>query len=176
MPEWYRVNVIFFLLFATSLFSQDYHGYGGSNYGGLNSILANPASSADNCLKAEINFIGLDMSFNNSWLAIKQEALASRQAHTWRNSLANEPDNIYKNFVYGSGKDPYSAVLEQRILLPSVFYQINRNNAVALTWNIRQIGNVDGISKQFAHLFENNLYLVLHRTIMSQTLTWVPFK
>lgn len=156
---------LLFLFFAES-FSQDYFSYGNSNFGGLNQVFANPASIADNRLKLDVIVSGIDLNFNNSWLGIKREALKNSGTLTkpvlpvtWKNSTPNVPDNVYKNFNVIEQTKKRAAIVEARVLLPSVLYQLDQKNALAFTWSVRQVSNLDGISQPFAYLFEKELDL-----------------
>lgn len=158
----------FFVLLFLHLycFPQDYFSYGGGNFSGLNQVFSNPAAIADNRLKIDIILLGNDFVFNNSWVKVKRTALKNSGSLTepifpdsWKNLTPSVPDNVYKNFVVINGSKSREVYLENRIILPSFMVQINSNNAIAFTWSIRQMLNADGISKEFANLFEKELDL-----------------
>ncbi len=160
---------LFFALLLLSYFSgssQDYFSYGGGNYCGLNQVYSNPAAITDNRLKLDIILVGADFIINNSWVRIKREALKNSGSFTepifpdtWKNLTPSVPGNIYKNFVPIEGSKGRILLVENRMILPSFMVQINPKNAVALTWSIRQMTNVDGISRELASLFERELDL-----------------
>lgn len=139
--------------------SQDYFSYGGGNFSGLNQVIANPAAAADNRLKLDVILLGLDAGFNNSWFAVRREALRYNGGFpaTWKNTTPNVPDNFYKNFVFLNSKKDRAGVMEARLLLPSVLYQLDEKNSVAFTWSVRQFFNFDGIGGQLAGLFAKEL-------------------
>ncbi|WP_317897113.1 DUF5723 family protein [Aurantibacillus circumpalustris] len=155
--------LIGFLIFLNSkVFAQDYFSYGGGNFSGLNQVISNPAAAADNRLKLDILLTGLDFNFNNSWFQIKRESLKRTDGKfpdTWKNNTPNVPDNVYKNFNIFSNSKDRAVILENRVLLPSVMYQINSKNAIAFTWSVRQISNFDGMPQEMANLFEKELDL-----------------
>ena len=159
-----------FLLFCSKEFlSQDYFSYGGGNFSGLNQVISNPAAATDNRLKLDILPFGFDFNFNNSWFAVKREALdytgkitkpSSLQFPlTWKNSTPNVPDNVFKNFNILRSQGNKSVILENRVLLPSALYQIDTKNAIAFTWSVRQIANIDGLSPDLTYLFEKEMDL-----------------
>jgi hypothetical protein len=158
-----------FVFISFKQFAQDYFSYGGGNYSGLNQVIANPAAVADNRLKLDVILGGADLTFNNSWFGFKREALHvtgkikdpanMKFPDTWQNLTPGVPDNVYKNFVFLKPIPEHAVLFESRALLPSAMYQIDNKNAVAFTWSMRQISNIDGISRQFAHLFEHELDL-----------------
>ncbi len=153
------------IIISIKIHSQDYFSFGGGNFCGLNQVIANPAAAADNRLKFDF-MMGADLNFNNSWFAIKRAALTSTRTAgqvkfptTWNNLTPNVPDNVYKNFIPVSTKKDRAAILENRIIMPSLLLRLDQKQSIALTWNIRQITNIDGISSQLANLFEKELDL-----------------
>ncbi len=149
--------------------SQDYFSYGGGNFSGLNQVISNPANAADNRLKLDVIVGGFDLNFNNSWFAVKREALqhsgsilkpASMQfPESWKNVTPNVEDNIFKNFVILNSVKNKSILLENRILLPSVLYQIDAKSSIAFSWSVRQMMNIDGLSAELTYLFEKEMDL-----------------
>jgi hypothetical protein len=171
------------LLFTGQTAAQDYYSYGSGNYTGICGVIANPAAAANNKLKLDLLGAGFDVNFNNSWLAVKQRSLGyPNMPPSWKNSVSNLPDNIYKNFVYSGRQEPYSVILEQRFMLPSVMFELNPKNSFAFTWSLRQIGNVDGISSQLAHLFENEFDLsvtrnnrIQNKSLHIMQMSWIEY-
>jgi len=179
----------FLFFFHTKNFSQDYFSYGGDNFSGLNQVIANPAAAADNRLKLDVILTGLDFNFNNTWFAIKREATKNSGSlthpvfpTTWQNITPNVADNVFKNFTKISSGKNYSMILENRILLPSVMYQINAKNSIAFTWSVRQMANIDGISPQLGNLFEKELDLnvtqnnrIQNKNLSAVQMTWAEY-
>lgn len=158
------IGLSFFM--QTKVSGQDYFSFGGGNFSGLNQVISNPAAAADNRLKWDIVLAGLDFNFNNSWFGIKRTALKNTGSITdptlpssWRNLTPNVPQNVFKNFTVLDKVKKRAGILEGRILLPSLMYQLDQKNALAFTWNIRHITNFDGLSQQFTYLFEKELDL-----------------
>jgi hypothetical protein len=153
--------------------SQDYFSYGAGNYGGLQQVIANPAAAADNPLKIDVLVAGFDLGLNNSWFAIKREALDYEGKllkpagwdfpDTWKNLTPGVPDNIFKNFIPAGTAASHSVIIENRLMLPSLLYCVDDKQSLAFTWSRRQIGNLDGISKELAFLFEKELDLSVTR-------------
>jgi len=156
----------FFIFLHGGARSQDYFSYGGGNFSGLNQVIANPAAAADNRLKLDVILVGIDFNFNNSWFNVKREALKNSGTLTkpvfpasWSNETPNVADNIFKNFTIIDDPKKRSILLENRMLLPSVMFQIDSKNSVAFTWSVRQIANIEGITPEFANLFEKEMDL-----------------
>ncbi|MEI6020976.1 MAG: DUF5723 family protein [Bacteroidota bacterium] len=154
--------ILLIFAFQKSLISQDYFSYGGSNFGGINQVIANPAAAADNRLRFDLILGGADVNFNNSWFGVKRDALKftnSQLPLSWQNTTPNVPDNVFKNFHFISSTKNRSLSLENRILLPSFLIQLDQNNAIAFTWSIRQFLNMDGLKPKFTNLFEKEMDL-----------------
>lgn len=157
--------------------------YSVGNYAGVSGLLANPAAASGGALKLDLLLRGNDLSFNNSWLGIKREAIKyPTLPDSWHNLTPNVPDNVFKNFIVKGRGGPYSALFQQRVQLPSILYQLNSRNAIAFSSCIRQMLNVDGVSSQFANLFENefDLNLLQNNVIKNPNLevikmTWLEY-
>jgi len=149
--------------------SQDYFGYGGSNYCSLNQVYSNPASIADGKLKLEVLLTGYDVTMNNSWFGINKSALRYTGSifhpksiswpTSWKNLTPNVPNNVFKNFNFVNSGKEVELYFESRFIYPSAMVQINKDNSVAFSRSVRKMGNVDGISGQLAYLFEQELNL-----------------
>jgi hypothetical protein len=151
---------VLYLLRVPAFFSQDYHSYGNSNYSGVTQLISNPASGAASKLKLDVLVGGFDVIFNNSWAAVKREAISFPVLPgSWKNYTPNFEGNIYKNFEWQGKSNSKEVLFEQRILLPSVLVRLNSKNSVAFSCSMRQIGNISGISPQLANLFENEFVL-----------------
>jgi hypothetical protein len=154
--------------------------------------MLNPAAAADNPLKADLMLLGFELSLNNSWFSIKQEALKYegrliqpsgwKFPDTWKNFTPGVEQNIFKNFVPVGTAGSHSVIIENRLTLPSLMYRIDNRQAVAFLWNRRQIGNLDGLSKEVASLFEQELDLsvlrnnnVKNEKLRAIQMSWVEY-
>jgi len=177
--------IILFIFIFTEDFSQDYFSYGGGNFSGINQVIANPAAAADNRLMLDIVVAGLDFNFNNSWFALKRESLKYTNKQfpaTWKNNTPNLPDNIFKNFIVIPSQKSHALLLETKLILPSFLLQLNSKNSIAITWQLRQMCNIDGISRQFGYLFEKELDLsvtqnnrVQNKNLSVIQMTWAEY-
>lgn len=156
-----RIVFIWLLVIAkNSAFAQ--FGYFTGNYGGIYSILANPAGSIGKKVKLDVALTGQEINFNNSFLSVNKSAIAyPKLPDSWKNLTPNVPDNIYKNFNPSGKRAPYAMQISQRSLLPSVYFQFNERNAFAIIGSYRQYTNIDGISQDLANLFYKELDLSL---------------
>ncbi len=187
--------VIFIILgfFLRSVCSaQDYFSYGSSNFAGLSSVIANPATAADNHLMIDATLGGYDFNFNNSWFSIKREALKYSGSlfhpssitlpDTWKNKTPNVPDNVFKNFNDLSSTATHAILIENRIIMPSFLYQIDAKSAIAFNWSVRQMGNISGISQQLGFLFEKELDLnvtqnnpIQNKNLSAVQMSWAEY-
>jgi hypothetical protein len=180
------------LLLAGAGVAQPGFPYATSNYAGIPLLYVNPASAAGNVLKADAIFFGFDLELNNSWFAIRREALdydgsllrpaGWKFPPSWKNQVPGVENNVFKNFRKAGSADSYSVIISSRLMLPSAMYSIDDRQAVAFTWNRRQIGNLDGISNDIAYLFENELDLSVVRNnrvrdsrLSAIQMTWVEY-
>lgn len=191
---WRRAYLLLILTvyWRVGAFAQDHYSYGGGNFDGLNQVIANPASAADNRLKLDILLGGFDLNFNNSWFSIKRSALPLEGKYTnpgslvfpksWENSVPNTPDNIFKNFnIIGKGKSR-AILFENRIILPSFMVQLNHKNAIAFTWSVRQMMNLDGVSPKLAELFEHEMDITVvqnnqvnNKNLSAMQMSWAEY-
>ena len=179
-------RVLILLFFASAglrLFPQIQFAYGGSNYGGVQQIHSNPALLAGSKLKLDVVVAGYEVTFNNSWLAIKKEAVSfPKLPSSWRNFTPNVENNIYKNFVPQQGTKSREAVLDQRLLLPSIMWRLDERNTFAFSSSMRQLGNITGISAELAELFEKEFILgvlqnnpVQNKDFRAIRMTWMSY-
>lgn len=152
----------FLLLLLVSAMSKGQFNaaYGGSNYAGVLALQYNPSFIAASKLKLDVLAAGFGIDFGNNWAAVKREALSfPNLPPSWRNLTPNLPGNIYKNFVFAETTANRTAVLHQRLMLPSFMLRINSRSAMAFSGNIRLAGSITGLGTPFARLFENEFDL-----------------
>jgi hypothetical protein len=172
-----------YCLLSFTLHGQDYFGYGGSNYGGVLQLIANPAAGAGSRLKVDVVPLGMSLGFDNSWVAIKKEALAfPKLPPSWKNYTPNFEGNVYKNFEWQPGDNNKEAILEQRLMLPSALVRIDSRSTVGFICSMRQIGNLSGISAPMAQLFEREFDLsvlqnnpVQNKNLVAIKASWIEY-
>ncbi len=120
-------------------------------------------------MKFDMVLAGFDFTADNNYVAVKREALKYtgkltdpnniKFPSTWDNTNKNSPDywkNNFKAVDNGKTKNIYSAT---RITMPSFMISLNKKNAIAFNWSIRNYVNVDGISPELARLaFDEFIY------------------
>lgn len=145
--------LITLVLFSYLAKSQDFNGFNQSNYAGVTGVYQQPASIVDSRMRFDMNLIGLNLGFYNNYIGIKREAL--KKQGSWSNATfpAFEDTAFQTKYLVPStnGKDK-SIYFNNRIAMPSFMVSLNRKNAIALTWSIRNYLNIDGASQNLADL------------------------
>lgn len=140
--------------------AQDYFSYASGNYSSLNHLLANPAAANGGRSRLDVNLSAFELGFSNSFLLLRREALAyPTLPNSWQNKTPNVPNNVYKNFSIKGQNEPNSMLLEQRRMLPSIYFRIDKKQSAAFICSYRQFGNLDGISSAMTNLFEKEFDL-----------------
>ena len=180
--------IIFFLLISFfSSKSQDFLGLQSSNYAGIVGAYTNPANIADNRLKFELVLAGVNFNFDNNYVGIKREYLKGNptkwfQGNTWDSTRKSSNYYWKNNFTLTENNNDKSICLSNRFVLPSFMFQINKKNAIAFNWSVRNYINIDGISPDLAKLaFEEFIYPKLWVTNLNnsnfsvQQMSWAEY-
>lgn len=132
---------IFFLISLFS-FAQDFLGYGHSKYAGIVGASYNPASLADNIYSMDILLCGGGLELANNYFGVKRSSL---------------------NVNYGPGdmilretNTKKAAFLRNEILFPGIMFS-NGKTGWGIDLKIRTYANVEGLSKDLAHIFAYEL-------------------
>ncbi len=180
------------ILITDFAYAQNYLGLQSSNYAGVVGIYSNPANIVDNRMKFDMVLLGFDFTADNNYVAVKREALKYTGKLTdpnnikfpssWDNTDRNSPDywkNNFKAVDNGKTKNIYSAT---RITMPSFMISLNKKNAIAFNWSIRNYVNVDGISPELARLaFDEFIYPSLwvtklqNKKLSIQQMAWAEY-
>lgn len=130
-----------------------------SNYSGVSAVPFNPATIADNRYRLDINIVGGTFSGYNNYIALT--------GHTLPWYLSNTPaadyilddtskrvwqdPNFQDEYLYERVNDRDKAVFGySETFLPSALYTIDQKNAVAFTWRVRSMINIDGLGSDLA--------------------------
>ncbi len=156
------------LLLSVSIFtciyakSQDFLGLQSSNYAGVTSVYTNPANIVDSRMAFDLSLVGLSLNVDNNFIGIKHKALKYKGKLTdpnslempasWNNTNKNSPDYYKNNFTRINNGKIKSAYLASRVVLPSFMITINKKNAIAFTWSVRNYVNIDGVSQTIANI------------------------
>lgn len=180
-----KKTLLFLALTANqSFFSQDFIGFNQSNYAGVTGIYQQPASIVDSRFKFDMTLIGFNISAYNNYVGVKKDALKKQGS---LNNITfpafDDPNFENKYLVEKNNKNiDKSFYFSNRIAGPSLMFNINHKNAIALSTSVRNYINVDGISPQLAKLaYEEFIYPSLWVTKLSnknlsiQEMSWAEY-
>ncbi|MEO6303648.1 MAG: DUF5723 family protein [Bacteroidia bacterium] len=187
-----RFLPLFILLATLQVRSQDFLGLQSSNYAGVVGAYSNPANIVDNRLKVDFVLGGLYLNVDNNYVGVKRSALkytghltdpnSVQLPASWDNYDKNSPDYWKNNFVVQNNKYSKAVNVSNRIVLPSFMIQLNKKNAIAFTWDIRNYVNVDGVSSDLATLAYNefnypNLFVtqLSNKNLSIQEMSWAEY-
>jgi outer membrane protein OmpA-like peptidoglycan-associated protein len=163
--------------------SQDFTGFNQSNYAGVTGVYQQPASIVDSRMKFDMNLIGVNIGAYNNYLGVKRDAFKKQGSWSdptfpaFQDTMFQEHYLIPKN----NGKDK-AFMVNNRIAMPSFMININKRNAIALTWNIRNYVNVDGVSQDLATLAYNEFVYpslwvtnLQNKNLSVQEMSWAEY-
>lgn len=126
-----------FCLMPFGIFAQSFIGLNTDNYSGVYGVLTNPANAVNSRTKVDINLIGISSYFSNDYASVNLLNFNDE------NNLNPTPDNnIIVNFD---------------VLGPSLLFNINAKNAIALTTRARFFSNINNIAGDVIELFDSGI-------------------
>ena len=142
------------LLFLTLTFccvfvikAQDFSGPNTSNYAGVSGVFSNPANIAGSRHKWDVNLFGVSATIANNKASFKLKDIGK----------VIDTDSL-KNSIFAEGTGSSSGFASAVVQGPSVFFNLDKKSALALTTRARMITNVIDIDNKFAQ--HNYLCLV----------------
>lgn len=158
-----------------SFFAQDFLGFSGSNYSGVNGINLQPASIVDSRYKLDVNIIGGSIFLYNNHIGLHTDVL--------RDSAAFDDPKFKDNYiVFKDHNKSKSIIFRNNLELPSALYTLSRKDAVSFSWRMRSYVNIDGIEPNLATLaWEElnypNLYNanLTNKKLSIQAMSWVEY-
>lgn len=124
----------FSLILSGNLAAQSYIGSTAGNYGGIQSVLINPANAADSRMRLEINLISTSAFVGNDFISIDVSDIGGFKdgfdfdSDTDTNPLDN--NNFFGNID---------------ILGPSALFNLNSKNSLAITTRVRGFFNIHNL-------------------------------
>ena len=172
------------LLFSNShTRAQDFLGLQSSNYAGVTGAYSNPANIVDSRFVVDVALVGLNFTLDNNYIGAKRSALTYtgsltqpdkiKFSESWNDNNPNSPTYFKKNLILVNNGKSKSAYLANRIVLPSFLISLNRKNAIAFNWSVRNYVNVDGVSQQMVDLAYNdfNIPSLLNKQLSTKNLS-----
>jgi len=166
--------------------AQDFLGLQTSNYAGVIGAYSNPANIVDGRLRADVVLAGLNFTAENNYIGAKRSAIKRKgfgfDTLNWNNIDKNSPDYWKNNIVTTDNDKNKSIYISGRVVLPSFLIPINRKNAIAFNWSLRNYVNIDGVSPQLAKLaYEQFIYPNLwvqdlnNKSLSVQQMSWAEY-
>ena len=139
------------LLFLTLTFccvfvikAQDFSGPNTSNYAGVSGVFSNPANIAGSRHKWDVNLFGVSATIANNKASFKLKDIGK----------VIDTDSL-KNSIFAEGTGSSSGFASAVVQGPSVFFNLDKKSALALTTRARMITNIIDIDNKFAQQFIN---------------------
>ncbi len=138
------------LSFTHHIHAQYFLGLRASQWGGVTNVGFNPAI-ADNRLKFDMTIIGMGATMSNNYLGISRKALFNpdlfsndnSQKVNFKENLNGKPKNVYQSFQI---QGPLSFMFTFGKKMERHKY------AIALTYNVNSVTNIDNISQKLARI------------------------
>jgi outer membrane protein OmpA-like peptidoglycan-associated protein len=140
-------KLLFIVLVVLSLSShaQDYAGYNTSNYSGVNSVFFNPGNVVDSRYKWSVNLVSANVNIANDYATLKTSGLFKTIGGDTSSYNINRTNFGNTNFL-----------LNADIFGPSVMFNINSKNSLAITTRGRAMANVDKMPGDLLNTLENS--------------------
>ncbi|WP_317897542.1 DUF5723 family protein [Aurantibacillus circumpalustris] len=168
-----RIFLFLIILLSNFLNAQDFLGLQSSNYSGVTGAIVNPANIVDNRFVLDISLLGLNATVDNNYMGVKN-GYSIFSDTLWRDR--NQTLSILND---GKSKAFY---VSNRLALPSFMVSINRKNAIAFNWSVRNYINVDGISQDLADLLFGELSVdrllnerLTNKNLSIQQMAWAEY-
>jgi outer membrane protein OmpA-like peptidoglycan-associated protein len=127
-------------------FAQDFPGYRTGNYNGVNGVFFNPANVVDSRYRWDVNLLSIsaNVGSNNAEYRVKDIG----------NMFKN--DSTLMNQLFPSSGKPTNALGNVALNLPSVMFNINSKNSMAVTTRFRALVNADDVDSRLVNAIRNN--------------------
>ncbi|MFN8293242.1 MAG: DUF5723 family protein [Chitinophagales bacterium] len=167
-------------------FSQYFLGLRASQYGGVTNVGFNPAIAGDRH-RFDMTLIGLGVSAGNNYVGIDPKVFLKKN---YINSDVDFQETYLKERLNGKNKNVYAALQVQGPLSFMFTFgkkKENHKNAIAVTWNINHVTNIDNVSQKLARVSywgvgnkadsiePFNYQRIKEGDLSAQTMTWVDY-
>jgi Family of unknown function (DUF5723) len=130
-------KAILLIIFLGGLFNinaQSFIGFLTENYAGVNSVIINPANIVDSRFRADINLVGISAFGGNDYYNLNVMKAINDDNYDF------EAESRYTPRINNNG------AVNIDVMGPSVMFNINDNNSIALFTRVRSFVNVNGIN------------------------------
>jgi len=123
--------LIVFTTFSSCLSAQDFSGYKTGNYTGVNGVISNPANIADSRYRWDFTLFNFSTSIGNNKASFRLKDLGRTL----------NGDSI-KNKIFSENAGASSGLASVVVQGPSLFFNLNKKSAIALTSRSRLMTNI----------------------------------
>ncbi|HVF96976.1 MAG TPA: hypothetical protein VM871_06635, partial [Flavisolibacter sp.] len=127
------------VLLTTVSNAQDFSGYRTGNNTGVNGVFFNPANIADSRYRWDFTLFNVSAAIGNNKASFKLKDLAR----------TIDGDSV-KNKIFSEGAGNSSGFVSAVVTGPSVFFNLGKNSAIALTTRARVMSNIIDIDGKLA--------------------------
>ncbi|HZH66654.1 MAG TPA: DUF5723 family protein [Flavisolibacter sp.] len=138
-------TLAFSLFLMSTATAQDFPGYRTSNNTGVNGVFFNPANIADNRYRWDFTLFNVSTTIGNNRASFKIKDIG----RTW------DGDSL-KNKIFSEGDGPSSGYVSAVVTGPSVFFNLGKKSALALTTRARVLSNIIDIDGKLAKQLIND--------------------
>lgn len=124
---------------CSSLFAQDFSGYKTGNYTGINGVFSNPANIADSRYRWDFTLFNFSTSIGNNKASFRLKDLGRTL----------DGDSI-KNKIFSGSAGGSSGLASVVVQGPSLFFNLSKKSAVALTTRARVMTNITDLDGKLA--------------------------
>jgi hypothetical protein len=142
-----RTTIYSLLLLCGSAQAQVNEVLKASQFGGITNVSYNPAI-AENRMLIDINLISVSAGVENNYIGLTPGTLT----HASRFADPNIQSNQMMERLNGNAKKLFAGVQVQGPLSFLYSFGKDRKNAIALSWHVNAIANVDGVSEGLARM------------------------
>ena len=132
------------LLCELSATGQGLPGYSSGNYTGVNGVFTNPANIADSRYRWDLNLLGIGMMLGNNTASFRR-----------KDFYHFDGDTLEDRFFSG-GKGQVSGAAALSLTGPSVFFNLGKKSAIALTSQSRLLVNISDMDAQLGRQLIDN--------------------
>jgi hypothetical protein len=135
--------------------AQDMLGTWGSNYGGVNSAIQNPAFIANSKLYFDINLIGVNFGYYHNY-SYFEETDSKTYEFLHLNKFGFPKQDAKTNYYMNHEPEFENAFMSSRQMGPG-FMLNSGQNAFAISFSVRQAISTTGVLDPMAYLFRNGV-------------------
>lgn len=143
-----QVFIVLTLLLGTTPFNninaQVFLPFQNDNFVGVSNVHFQPASIVDNRLKFDLEIIGVGFAFDNNWASLDKKVM-----YDWNTFSDSLFAKKYLHYNDNSSDKSASQSLQARAF--NFMLPITQKDAVAFSFRVREILNVDNLSNEFAN-------------------------